>query len=115
MNHSLIKLSIVAGVLIAGLLLYAFFVPSPTIAAQCTNYDATVASIEAQGHKPFFIAPARLPKVVMDAEAITGDTYGVATRGFLIVTEVTTILGLEVAGCLLNPIYIANPKPDGSA
>lgn len=105
-----VKIGIVAGILLFGLILYAVFVPSPTIAGECTNYDVTVAAIERQGHKPFFIAPERLPKVVEDAEAITGDVYGVATRGFLVVGETVTVLGLEVNNCLLDPIKILNPK-----
>lgn len=96
-------------------LMFAIALSSRAHAGECTNYDQTVAEIERQGAKLFFIAPARLPKTVADAEAITGETYGVAERGFLIVGSVNTVLGLEVGGCLLDPIFIRNPRPDGAA
>jgi len=83
--------------------------------AECTDYDSTVAYIEQQGVRLFFIAPARLPKTVADAEDALGKSFGEASRGFLLVGSVNTVLGLEVSGCLLDPIYIKNPRPDGAA
>lgn len=98
-----------------GSLFMAVFLIHPAFAAQCTSYDATVAAIRAHGHEPFFIAPAKLPKTVADAEELTGETYGTASRGFLLVGPDKIALGLEVGGCLLDPIIIAKPKADGAA
>lgn len=107
MSGKLIVLLIIA---ICAIVLLAF--NWPVRAAGCTDYDTTVAAIEAQGSVPFFIAPARLPKVVKDAEALTGQTIaGTPTRGFLVFGGTVTVLGLEVDKCLLDPIYIRVPTP----
>ena len=108
---TIIKLGIVTAILLFGLILYAVCVPSPTIAGECTSYDATLAAIQAKGYAPFIIPTERLDKVAVDAEAITGEHYEHPTRGFLVVGEVETVLGLEIGGCLLDPIRMATPKP----
>lgn len=115
MNHTLIKLAILAGIVIGGLLLYAFFVPSPTIAAECSTYDVELGRIKSEGATTFEIPPDKLPKVVQDTEDITGDDYGAVSRGFLVFLPDVLMIGLEANGCLYTPILIARPKPDAAA
>ena len=84
-------------------------------AAECINYDQTFAGLVARDMKPFTITADRLPKVVEDVETIMGEKYGPVSRAFIIFGGAITVVGFEVEGCLLPPIYLKNPKADVGA
>lgn len=79
-------------------------------ADECTSYDATLASIEAQGVAVYSIPPDKLQITVTDLEKITEDDYGTVTRGFMFESDTMLIVGFEVSGCLLDPVYLAKPQ-----
>ena len=76
-------------------------------AASCTSYDAVLTAQKSHGVLSVVIAPEHLEKVAADAERTTGLHTGTPTRGFLLLGNGIAVLGLEVGGCLLDPVYIA--------
>ena len=103
-----VKVRIVAGILLFGLILYAVFVPSPTIAAEPTS---GICYTEAQLEKD---AKAKGRKIV------GGASYdGAETDSSVVVQTNTDILiygfldGCYIGFTQLEPV--AKPKPDAGA
>ena len=76
-------------------------------ASSCTTYDEVLAAQQSRGVLSMIIAPQWLQKVVLDTEAITGVHTPAPTRGFLLIGNGYVVAGLEVDGCLLDPVYLA--------
>lgn len=88
--------------LIAGALLLA---PMSAVAQECEyRFDPIIGEFSAAGAPVQIIPDADLPKFVEVAEAITGKMLRDTTRGFLVIAGGTILLGLEVDGCLIDPI-----------
>jgi hypothetical protein len=84
------------------------------------DYDKEVVNLMAviEGGAPVVlveIAPENLPKFVEELEKATGGTYDGVSRAFMAVlvdgagNVAAVLVGLEVAGCLIDAIEIAFP------
>ena len=90
--------------LIAGAFLCASFAVS---AAECDfPFDATVGELSAAGAPVAIIDPTELDQIVGAVETMLGTDYGDVTRGFFVEAGGKILLGLEVDGCLLEPINL---------
>lgn len=79
---------------------------------ECSKLDAVVATFVGHGTSVYMIPADRLALVAQDAETVTGTHYSGVTRGFLVAAQDSVLLGLEVGGCLLDPIRLALPSSD---
>jgi hypothetical protein len=84
----------------------------PAVAAPCSDLDMVVATFASHGASVYIIPPERLAVVARDAEAITGNHYPGVTRGFLVRGKQSLIIGLEIGGCLLDPIRLPLTSPN---
>ena len=78
-------------------------------ADQCPNFDSVVSTFQSRGANVTMIPVDRLPAVSEDTSLVTGDTYEGVTRGFLAQGTSGVVIGLEVGGCLMDPIIIKPP------
>lgn len=106
MNGKVIGLGLVTMMAIG---LLAFGLSRPVDAAECTSYDHELVRFRAVGKTPIEIPAGQLAKTVLDLTAITDQPYAGVTRGFVDVEGDVTVFGLEIAGCLLDPIVITRP------
>lgn len=87
----------------------AVFLCLPT--AACDQFDHVVGLFRnAQADVEIF-APEDLPAVVETMSTLTDVDIGEATRAFIVVLSTKAIVGIEVDGCLLAPITIAERTP----
>jgi len=77
---------------------------------QCTSLDTVVHDFEAKGANVLIIPSDRLQAVVQDTSLYTGDSYQDVTRGFIAQGPGGVVLGLEIGGCLLDPIIHSPPQ-----
>jgi len=77
---------------------------------QCTSLDTVVHDFKNKGAVVYMIPTDRLPAVVQDTSLYTGDSYQDVTRGFLAQAPGGVVLGLEIGGCLLDPIVHSPPQ-----
>ena len=87
-----------------------FSTAAPAADAQCTSLDTVVLGFQGQGANVFMIPTERLAAVAQDTSLITGDSYEGVTRAFIAQGKGSVVLGLEVGGCLLDPIFLAQPE-----
>jgi hypothetical protein len=80
----------------------------PAFAAECQfEFDDTVIQLPAAGIPVALIEAADLQDIVEKVEALSGEEYGVVTRGFFAQDNGELLLGLEVDGCLLPKIILS--------
>lgn len=95
----MLKLALVAGALLLA--------PMSVVAQECAfPFDPVVGEFSAAGAPIEIIPDADLPTFVQLVEASTGVKLKGVTRGFLVIAGGNILLGLEVDGCLIDPIVI---------
>jgi hypothetical protein len=104
---TIIKITLVAAILLFGLILYAVFVPSPTIAGECAY---TIEDVTSDLTKTDITAYTILDKPVLikdiaDRLATVGFTVPINTTRIMLATfaDGNFDFGLEVDGCLSPP------------
>jgi hypothetical protein len=89
--------------------------PAAAAPGKCLDLDKVVAAFHSQGAPLMLIPPERLAHLVRDASEITRQTYPFVTRGFIIPTRTSIVLGFESGGCLLAPIKLTRPQLQAKA
>lgn len=98
--------------LLAGALLLAS--ASAVNAAECEfPFGDVVGSFAAAGARVAIIPETELAEVVDKTEELFGLELGEATRGFFAVAGGKVLLGLEVDGCLLEPVVVGSVTRTG--
>jgi hypothetical protein len=83
-------------------------------AAECEfPFDTMIGEFSAAGAPIIVIEPADLPAIVEKVQAIVGHPLGEVTRGFFVQAGGKVLLGLEVDGCLIEPIFLGFVQPAG--
>lgn len=95
----------------AGALALAF--ATPAVADECASFDTVVARMTAAGATIDRISADRLAAEVAEADRISGDAHVNVTRAFEISGPGGKAIGLEIAGCLLDPIWIWKRQQGG--
>lgn len=76
----------------------------------CTSLDTVVHDFQTRGANVLIIPADRLQAVVQDTSLYTGDSYQGVTRGFMAQGPGGVVLGLEIGGCLIDPIVHSPPQ-----
>jgi hypothetical protein len=98
----------------AALAFALFFAPQAALAQQCWNFDDTLAQLAASdevtsGQMILMEIDAKdLEAFVTTVNEATGVTYEGVTRAFVFIGP-KVLVGLEIAGCLLDPIELVTP------
>lgn len=95
--------------LIAG----AFLCAVPAVsAAECEfPYDTVIGEFADAGAPVVEVPADALPDLVARIEADMGEEYGNVQRGFIAQVGGRLLLGLEVDGCLIEPIVVGTLAP----
>ena len=79
----------------------------PASAAECDAVFEDIIAKLTEGGAPIAMIPTDdLQDIANGAESLLGKDIGEATRGFFTEVRGQTLLGLEVDGCLLDPIHL---------
>jgi len=114
------RTSTIVGLFVAAALLAAasliFALPSHAADPVCDyTYDEVARQFADAGSPVQEIDPVKIPEMVADLEAKTGQDFGTVTRAFVAQAGGKFLLGLEENGCLSPPIFIgfAGTAPAG--
>jgi len=98
-----------SSILATTVLALGFAAAGPAAAAPCSDLDMVVATFTSHGASVYMIPGERLQVVAHDAEELTGAHYAGVTRGFLVLGKEELVIGLEIGGCLIDPIRVRVP------
>lgn len=107
------KVVILAIIGIGAALLFAY--ARPARAAECFVFEAQLARMVDAGAHVVVAKWAGVRDVVRFVELNKGTHYEHVTRAFMVFLSDRIIVGLEVDGCLLDPVYIGGPTKTGVA
>jgi hypothetical protein len=105
---------IVAILAVAAILGAIYALPARAADPVCEyTYDAVKLQFEDAGSPVQEIEQARIPALVADIEAKSGQDIGEVTRAFIGLAGDRYLLGLEVNGCLEPPIFLGFAQATG--
>jgi hypothetical protein len=91
----------------------ALVLTSAAFAQGCADYVSTVIDMSSHGATVVEFAGTDMADEVVKADKISGETHVNVTRAFEVTGPGGSAIGLEIASCLLDPIWIWKLQQNG--
>lgn len=90
----------------------AVFLCLPSVAQDCIPFDGLVGEISTTGVPLHVFTKGELEEITPALEEISGKDLEGATRAFIFASPKGLVVGVEIDGCVIEPILISAPEQE---